>query len=393
MPQKPFIMRVHFYLPEGTGRQSLRSGAHHVEYMGSPAKEELLLDSAHDRTTLESAAIHAKYAGEREGSLGYLGPLAADPKRAQASILAAQGPVWWVIASVGEDDAIRMGGSLLTKAGWEQAVPPAVEATIKTLGLDPAKARWIAAVHRHQRHEHNPHIHLMVWEEGLPTRKTAKWHRDEMRSIKREWVSSLYAPERQHLGQQKTEARTQARAVVIDLLAHRNRQQGFRQELAQRLAAIGQSLPGQGRLAYAYMPPPVKQQVADTIRWLWSTDPGLKKAHDDYVNAAERMGTFYWHEDKTQTHDSPGRQKALDRMRERAEADLIERLAAPVLKAARDQQRTREMPVHLTAILTHLIRADIAHGRARAYAVEEALWRRKQAELAIAHNTGQQIVL
>ncbi|MCL4352250.1 MAG: hypothetical protein M1499_06475 [Firmicutes bacterium] len=81
MPQKPFVMRVHFYLSEGSGRHSLQSGAHHVEYMGSREKEELLLDAApaHDDTTLDSAAIHAKYARERDGSLGYLGSLAHDP--------------------------------------------------------------------------------------------------------------------------------------------------------------------------------------------------------------------------------------------------------------------------------------------------------------------------
>ncbi|AUW92627.1 hypothetical protein BXT84_00560 [Sulfobacillus thermotolerans] len=401
MPQKPFVMRVHFYLPEGTGRQSLRSGAHHVEYMGSKEKGELLIDGlmseeVNDRS-LRSAAIHAKYAGEREGSLGYLGSMSSNPKRAQESILNAQGPVWRVIASVGEADVVAMGGALLTKAGWEKAAAPTVEKMVATLGLDPAKTQWIAAVHRHQHHEQNPHIHLLVWEEGPPTRKTAQWSRDELRIIKRDWVSSLYAPERQQLGQIKTAARTQARQQVIDLMTYRNRQQGFEQEFTQRLAAIGVGLPGQGRLAYAYMPPATKAQVADTIRWLWSQDPGLRKAHDDYLKAAERMGTFYWHQDESKTQNTPGRQQALERIRARAEHDLIQRLAAPVLKAARQQQQqTDNRPassVHLPAVLTHLIRGDIAQGRASAYALEEVQWRRKQAELAIARNTGQHIVL
>lgn len=394
MPQKPFVMRLHFYLPVGTGCQSLTSAAHHVEYMGSREKEELLVDSS-EYNTLESAAIHAQYAGEREGSMGYLGSLATNPKRAQDSILAAQGPVWRVIASVGEEDAQAMGGALLTKAGWDQAVPPAVEKMMGTLGLDPVKTQWIGAVHRHQHHENNPHIHLLVWEEGEPSRLTAKWSRDELRAIKRDWVSALYAPERTQLDQQKAEARTQARTAVIDLMAHRNRQQCFHKELSQRLVFIGQTLPGKGRLAYTYMPPSVKQQVADTIRWLWQTDPGLKKAHDYYVKAAIQQGTFYWHANESKTQDSSGRQKALERIRQKAETDLIQRLAGPVLKTAQ-QQVTEGQPCPPRALidaLAHMIRGDMAHGRVAAYAFAEAQWRRKQAELAIAQNTGQQIVL
>ncbi len=401
MPTKPFYMGLHFYTPDGEGLNSLESAAHHSEYMGSKEKAELLIDGlmseeVNDRS-LRSAAIHAKYAGEREGSLGYLGSLAADPRRAQERILHAQGPVWRIIASVGEEDAISMGGALLTKAGWEKAASPVVEKMIATLGMDPAKTQWIAAIHRHQHHEQNPHIHLLVWEEGEPSRKTAKWTRDELRQVKRDWVSALYAPERQQLGKLKTEFRTQARQTVIDLMAHRDRQQGFAQELAQRLSVIGSGLPGKGRLAYAYMPPETKAQVAETIRWLWRTDPGLKKAHDDYVQTAMRQGTFYWHQDESKTQDSPGRQQALTRIRERAEADLIQRLAAPVLKAARQpQQQTDNRPassVHLPAVLTHLMRGDMVAGRSSACALQEVQWRRKQAELAIAQNTGQQIVL
>jgi len=64
MPQQPFILRVHFYLPQGTGRQGLVSARHHVDYLGDGDKPELLVD---DRTTLESAGVHAQYAGERPG--------------------------------------------------------------------------------------------------------------------------------------------------------------------------------------------------------------------------------------------------------------------------------------------------------------------------------------
>lgn len=342
MPNQPFVIRLHFYLPGGTGTHGLGSAAHHIDYMGSVEKGELLVAAAlaseeHDRSTLESAAIHAKYAGERDGSMGYFGSMADDPHAAQAHIQAAQGPVWRVIASVGESDALAMGGDLTTKEGWERAATPVVATMVQQMGLDPAKVQWIAAAHRHQKNENNPHIHLLMWEQGAPSRKTAQWTDTERRTIRRAWISELYRPERAQLGQEKSGVRTEARATIIDLVARRNDQQGFQRELTERLGTLGQQLPGHGRLAYAFMPSEVKTETEQLIRWLWTTDPGLKAQHDRYLETAERMGTFYWHKDPENTQDTPGRQAALERMRTNAERDLIQRLAGPVLKAARQQ--------------------------------------------------------
>lgn len=341
MPHQPFIMRLHYYLPTGAGLNSLESAAHHSEYMGSKEKAELLIDGLMDEanreSSLASAAVHARYIGERAGSMGYFGSIADDPREARHAILVARGPVWRVIASVGEADALAMGGELTTKAGWETAAVPVVAKMIQELGLDPAKVQWIAAAHRYQKHEHNPHLHLLVWEQGDVTRKTAKWTPEERRAIRREWISELYRPERQQLGQEKSAVRTQARSTLIDLVARRNDQQGFQRALTERLGTLGQLLPGHGRLAYAFMPSEVKTETEQLIRWLWTTDPGLKAQHDRYLDTAERMGTFYWHQDPENTQDTPGRQAALERMRTNAERDLIQRLAGPVLKAARQQ--------------------------------------------------------
>ena len=369
MPQKPFVMRVHFYLPGGEGLKSLGSAAHHVEYMGSREKNELLVDSPKDRTpnrdTLQSAAIHAQYAGEREGSLGYFGNMADRPHEAQKSILKAQGPVWRVIASVGEQDTLNMGGALVTKAGWEQATQPIVAKMITELGLDPQKVQWIAAVHRHQHHERNPHVHLLLWEQGEPSRKTGEWTKQELRAIKQAAVSQLYQPERAQLGQAKTTVRAEIRETVQTLVTRGNTQQGFQQALSQRLQALGQMLPGKGRLAYAYMPEPVKAQVQDTIRWLWTNDPALKAQHDRYLWAAEQMTTFYWHVDEDQSQNKPGREVAIAKARQNAERDLIQRLAGSVLKAAHTEawhaQWQREHEV-IAQILTDETIRQVIHG-------------------------------
>ena len=402
MPNQPFVMRLHYYLPKGQGLNGLQSGAHHIGYMGSPQKGELLIDDPTATQTntgsLESAAIHSRYAGEREGSMGYFGSLAGDPKAAEQSILQAKGPVWRVIASVGEADALAMGGDLTTKAGWDKAANSVVPKMIETLGLDPAKVQWIAAAHRHQKHEHNPHIHLLVWEQGEPSRKTAKWSDAERRTIRKDWITELYKPERQRLGIEKSEARGQARNAMIDLIAHRNDQQGFNRELTSRLTVLGGMLPGGGRLAYGYMPAAVKTEVETTIRWLWAADPSLKAAHDRFVHTATELGTAYWHRDPNKTQDTPGRQAALDRIKANAETDLIKRLATPILKAAK-QSLAQQSPTSLrrnqalVGALHHLILKAERDARLTAIWMAESEWQLKKAQAAIAQSTGQQLSL
>ena len=363
MPQKPFVLRVHFYTVEGTGTHSLASGAHHAEYMGSPDKGELLVDT---RSSLASAAIHAQYAGEREGSLGYFGPMADHPQEAQQTILHAQGPVWRMIASVGEEDALNMGGALITKAGWETATQPVVAKMITELGLDPPKVQWIAAVHRHQHHENNPHVHLLLWEHGEPSRKTGEWNKKALKAIKQQWVSQLYQPERAQLGQEKTTVRAEIRDTVKTLLTPVNGQQACQKALSQRLQTLGQMLPGKGRLAYAYMPQDVKHAVEDLIRGLWTQDPALQAQHDRYLWAAEQMTTFYWHVDDDQSHDVQGRDSAIQKARQNAEADLIQRVATDVLKAAHTEAwRTQWQSEHetLSAMLPDDTIRRVMHGK------------------------------
>lgn len=402
MPNQPFIMRLHFYLPGGQGLHSLESGAHHVAYAGSKEKAELMIDGlmaeSNARTTLKSAAIHARYAGEREGSMGYFGSMADDPKAAQESILNAKGPVWRLINSVGESDAIAMGGDLTTKAGWEKASEVVVPQMIEKLGLDPAKTQWIAAAHRHQKHEKNPHIHLLIWEEGEPTRKTGEWTDAERKSIRKDWITELYRPERERLGREKSEARTEARATVIDLVSRRDERQGYHRELDQHLRELGTMLPGHGRLAYGFMPGEVKTKTEEIIRWMWKHDPGLKAQHEKYVKSAEELGMAYWHKDPKKTQDSPARQAAMDRIHQNAEKDLIQRLAAPVLKAAKatahepkGQRPNVVRGTRLAHVMKSIMHRAEQDARQTEHWLEEAQYRARQAEAAIARSTGQEL--
>lgn len=405
MPQQPMVMRAHFYRPGGQGRRGLKSAAHHVVYIGSKRKHELLVDAderaiSSDRTTtLRSAAHHVDYTAH-EGSLGYIGPLAGDPKAAQQEILQSRSPVWRVIVSVGEADALAMGGGLTSKAGWEQATTTVVPDMVRRLGLDPDRVHWIAAAHRWQaRGGRNPHIHLLLWQTGEPARQIGKWSDAERRAIRRGWASTLYAPERERAGREKSAARDDARVIVLETVrAARERRhpghQQFHQDLDDRLRDLGSLLPGKGRRAYGYMPSEVKRVTEETILWLWANDPALQDAHDRFIRAAQDLASVYW-SDETHTGDSEARQRALAQVAANAEQDLIKRLATPVLRAARHAQKPARQASHrsLLGAMDRLTRRAERDARMTQTWLAESQWRERTAQAAIARSAGIDVAL
>ncbi len=419
MPKQPMILRLHFYQAHGEQKQSLASAAHHVEYMGSVTKDELLVDE--DRTSLESAVIHTRYAGEREGSLGYFGTLPAPD--AQSQIRAAKGTVWRVIVSVGEADALAMGGALTTKAGWDAAAQNAVPEMLRRLGLDPRQTEWIAAVHRHQRNEANPHIHLLFWERGEPSRRWPTWSAEEIRDIRRAWAKKLYEPELTALGKAKDAARQELIATTrqqLDQARFSQRgtsiEQGYQQRLRTQLETLRTEMPGHGRMAFAYMPPDVKERVLGIARWMVTEDPQLKAAMAQYTEQAVQFGLVHWSPPGGTDWGGPEhaakREAAAREMRDRAEQDMLQRLATPILRAASGGRspgdassvppdpRRGEDP-HSNSVSARLLTRDLQReikkaeyeGRRAAYQLAESQWRRQQSELAKARTMGMDIQL
>ena len=419
MPRQPLILRVHFYHAGGSRTQSLASAAQHLTYMGSVDKPELLVQAEDSRTSLASAARHARYAGERAGSLGYCGNVDADT--AADHIPQVSGPVWRVILSVGEADALAMGGGLTTQAGWNAAAQKAVPAMVRRLGLHPGRVEWIAAAHRYQTHEHNPHLHLLFWETGTPQRLTMAWTASELHDVRRVWAAELYAPELAVLGAAKTAARQTAVETVKQLVGPlqgtargSSLAQGFLQELSERLDHLGTQLPGHGRLAYAYMPADIQQAVRDLAQWLITHDDSLRAAFAHYVDQAEQFGMV--HAALPGTTDWGGPDHAAARavtaqtVRDRAARDLLERLAAPILRAASqtipadDLGGTASPPLRRGGVLPAPAGALIREwqwalkraawaGRMAAYQQAAAQWQRQQAEWRKARTMGIHIEL
>ena len=338
MPVQPLIIDHHFYHAKGHGKNSLASGVAHADYIANKKKAELLLD---DRTTLGSAAIHAKYAEEREGSMGSFGTVSTEEAQRQIA-RHTQSPVYRLIIAVGEQDALAMDNGLTTRAGWEAAAWKAMPNALRAMGLDPSRVEWNAAAHRRQHGgQNNPHIHLLIWERGRPSRKKGVFNEKERRAIQKEFAKVLYQPELERIARRKTESRDVAKAVTRRALSGGlglEMEQGMVHDLADRLAALADHLPPKGRLAYAYLPPGPKVQVMELAHWLSEAQPDLRAAKTDFLASAKEFASVYWSPPDSTDWGGPEqaakRQAALDQAIAQADDDFHHRLTSDILHAA-----------------------------------------------------------
>ncbi|NMP24355.1 MobP3 family relaxase [Sulfobacillus harzensis] len=326
MALRPFVIKTAFYLP---GQQGFGKGMHgalaHLDYMGDPNRhkkpdEELLMGSA---------AIHAKYMTERPGVSGYFGPdprELPDVKAVQATITDHQGPVWRAFISVTEDDAKTLGGALMTREGWEQAARAQLPKTFEQMGLDPANVDWIASVHKKEGH---PHLHLLFWERDI-TREKGKWSDQERRAIRRGWIQELYGPERDRLGAEKSTIR---QALVTTL---KEKDPGWwtlkiQRDWQGRLNQLADVMPGEGRAALKFLPSETKEIALDHARWLIETVPAFHEQAARYRDIAAELAQHY--------SDNPD---AHQQARQKAQDDLIQRVAQVVVKEAATVDRQRQ---------------------------------------------------
>ena len=349
MALRPFVIKVAFYLPSGRGRgKSLTSAVEHLKYMGDPNRHK----KPDEELLLSSAAVHARYMTERPGISGYFGPdvrQLPDVSAIQSTIRDHTGPVWRAFISVTEADAQTLGGQLLTREGWEAATRQELPRMLTKLGLDPTNVEWVASVHKKAGH---PHIHLLFWERAV-TRDKGLWSERERRGIRQGWVSTLYGPERQRLGQEKSALRQQV------LMAVRAHDPGFltprmQRAWTERITTLATQMPGTGRAALKFMPPPVKAAALDTASWLLKTIPRFAEEADRYSAIAVELAQHY--------SDDP-REHA--RARNQAQQDLTERVAQLVIREAAqwDHTQTRQ-------VIRELVSDDAA--------LQDRLWRMTQ---------------
>ena len=252
--------------------------------------------------------IHARYLDERPGSTGLFGAEPARPPSLEAVQAEAAGRPWhWqAVISLREEDATALG--LRAPPDWRDLARRVMPQFALHSGIAEDDLRWVGAVHRKAG---QPHVHLLAWlAEGAPPRQP-RLQRSELRDIRRMIARELYGPLRAQLAAERTAQRDLVVAAGrynltilrrVDLEAQAESPTGGAlppafpradmTELGRRIVALSAKLPDHGRLALAYMPPVVREEVRSIADWILSR-PALASAIDGLREATQSLTALY----------------------------------------------------------------------------------------------------
>lgn len=372
MSKSVVICKIAYYRPGDMERSNNRR---HVEYIALKPEADRGDENAFRvgdedyRPASGTAAGHVEYAAERPGSSGLFGPEEAPPpdwKQVGNELAKHDLPVWRLIISLREDDAMRLG--FTERANWETAVRQGVQSATKAMHLDSEHTRWVAAFHQKQGH---PHAHVVVWETPhAAARRQGLLETGERKGVWRAFARELFREDRDRLTAEKSAIRDAVRdlakgdvsraAELVKEIGCKARlevramdggppgvlptlREGQQTELVRCLEGLAGIMPGKGRVALAYMPPEVKAQARDVADWLLR-QPYFKQSTDRYTELARELASHYVR--KPEALQEAGR-KAYDDLRDRV-AQVVLRGAAELNRADRESAIARERVVRTT---------------------------------------------
>ncbi len=348
----PFVFKLSFKIPSAMNQEK---NLKHIDYITRYGAVDYGDLEPEDQTaTPETQAqehgenpIYAQYIHERPGSQGLFSiDGTADIKAAKDILRAHEGIVWRAVISLREDEAIRINH--VDREKWMESIQSSFPKIAEQLGIAESNLDWVAAYHPEPGH---PHCHIMFWEKE-PERTRGKFSDGERRDVRKTFISNIYAQERERLHVEKTFYRDEIRNGVQDILGLRQdldeqteiirvelgRTPGLapritpdqKQELTQKLQALGSILPGRGRMALKYMPDEVKTEVREIADWVLQ-QPGFLQEVDKYLQAHTQMTSVY-----------TSQNTQINQAREKAYNDLRDRLSQDILKASLQYQRHSE---------------------------------------------------
>lgn len=352
MAKAPLIFKIKFTLPTQDSRAGAKNAAH-INYIATRpgvdkelTEEDLVKDLDLGFSSDEN---YMKYIYERPGSHGLFGIEEKQPdlKDVQDELRNHEGIVWRAVISMREDDAITLG--YLEKEKWMQSLRSRMSEITKEMGISESNLKWVAAFHKAKGH---PHVHVVFWEKE-PERTKGVLSRYERINMKRILSREFYHEDRERLGRSKSQIRKYvleksrgdldiAAEIAKNMKVHNQEvmslegkktgmepklyeQQEY--QLAQRLMRLSEKMPGKGRVALKLMPDEVKKEVKHTSDWLLS-QLGFKLETEKFMTNAEGFARHYTKNDLK-----------IKEARERAYADLRNRVAQIILRKAREVDR------------------------------------------------------
>lgn len=324
----------------------------HLKYIGSRPGVE--------KAPLSPEAAHLEYAGTRPRSTGLFGPDPDQPPtlaEAQRAIDQRERSLSWrLIISLKETDAQAAG--FVGRKAWEDLTNRSMRHFCNSLGISPSDLRWVAAHHPEQGH---PHVHVMAYlKNGAPQRR-GQLNGQELREFRQGIADVCFGPIRAKAARERTLARDTlihgAKTAIHDLDRQERKIALAMQiddplgerlpprlstvtlaEFGDKLQALADHMPGQGRAALKFMPPEVKTEVRQLADWLIG-QPEMQDAVGKYRAATAELTRLYT---SSSTRNTETLAKADNDLRDRVSNVLI-KAAGEINRADRSKEIDRKM--------------------------------------------------
>lgn len=239
------------------------ANAEHLKYIGT--REGVL--------PTDETASHLKYIGQRPGTLetgnaanglfGYInGKFAPSTEMtaAQGYIrnISKQHDIFRCCFSFTPDSAAEAG--LHALADWQRFVSASMNKIAKYMEMKIENIEWYAAVHLK---EGQPHVHIMYWDKEQKIRRN-KVDPKICDNIRIDVIKDTYHSQFVQLREKENHLTSDLRAEVNSTANNamlRNDSDQNAEIVLQMLNSLYRKLPSKGRLAYAFMPQEIKEEL------------------------------------------------------------------------------------------------------------------------------------
>lgn len=284
------------------------------------------------------------------------------------------------IISIAREDFMRLGYD--TQEAWRQLAKDNAHRMAEKVGIPSSKLEYVAAVHIENE---KPNFHLLFWnkEQGIKPRFN---YTKTFSSIRSDIIKYVYEDELLQMATVKNLARDTAVGDTDDFfkdffkpfremtskdyesmveeiekdpemvrgrLLNRDIPYSVLDDFAIMVIQLKEKLPKTGRLSYGFLPPDLKQETEDIIRYLVNLNPDFKKEFEEYIEVSMELelGKDMESYSAFEAFKKAGGDLAsyystnpevIKRAEEKAEADIVRRMSNKLLDEIKNLNKDLE---------------------------------------------------
>lgn len=268
------VSKIRVYNPNKKGTPA--ANYEYCKYIAT--RPGVVTEGLHDNLDMSDNDTYVKYIAYRPRSHGLFGNIDTSDWSKAANVIKKNSEkgniIYRGIISLAEEDAMELGYDKADK--WNTLLHSTMADVAEQFNIPVTRLQWVGAFHLEKGH---PHVHYMFWDkEKVP--KNSYIHVAKQQRCREIFSTEIFQEERQAKVIDKTASRdllieygkdimSSAETLIKNpnlfiIQATKIPDKIYPKEieaLSKQLTALSEALPSKGRIAYAFMPPDIKDMV------------------------------------------------------------------------------------------------------------------------------------